>query len=185
MPGPACNVHALGKVWVAVSENSTLLCCLIDDGKKSIWDYTDDEAETVGATGAQAPCESMKEGTLPGVTQSATEEQASSSNWPAQQESAEVKDEKEDVKSMEASEVIAELGKTDAELAEQMEEIEAVEEAQDAAMLQKPDFVKTIRCRRRSWTIFIRSFTSRKKRPSNIWIFLPKLQNQRLFRRDV
>ena len=43
---------------------------------------------------------------------------------------------------MEASEVIAELGKMDAELAEQMEEIEAVEEAQDAAMLQKPDFVK-------------------------------------------
>ena len=76
------------------------------------------------------------------MTQSATEEQASSSNWPAQQESAEVKDEKEDVKSMEASEVIAELSKMDAEVAEQMEEIEAVEEAQDAAMLQKPDFVK-------------------------------------------
>ncbi len=49
-PDPARTVQPQGQVWIAVSENSTLLCCLIEDGKKSIWDDTDEEAETVGAT---------------------------------------------------------------------------------------------------------------------------------------
>ena len=75
---------------MAVSENSSLLCCLIEDGRKSIWSDTEDEAEAVGATGAQESSE-----TLPGVTQSTTKEQASSSNRPLPQDSAETKDEKD------------------------------------------------------------------------------------------
>ena len=78
---------------------------------------------------------------MPGVTQSATEEPASSSSRPNQQEAAEVKDEDKDAKPMDASAMIAEITKMEEVLAERMEEIEAAE-AQDTAMPQKLDFAK-------------------------------------------
>ena len=96
-----------------------------------------------------------------------------------------MKDEKEDVKSMEASEVIAELSKMDAELAEQMEEIEAVEEAQDAAMLQKPDFLKNDKMSQKKLDDLYKELYFKEEKTEQYLDFLPKLHNQRLFRRDV
>ena len=132
---PGSPVQAQGEVWIPISENSTLLCCLIEDGKKSIWSDTEDEKadekEAGGATGAQSS------ETLPRVTSSTTDVQASSSNRPLPQDSAETKDE-EDAKDMPRIN-LEDLAKSMAE----QETLDALgealnQEAKDEAMPQGP-----------------------------------------------
>ena len=78
----------VGKVWIAVSEKSTIRCCFEEEGKRSIWDEKDENA---GASGSQEPKKTTEDSSLPGVTQST--EQASSFSQPVQQGVPEVKDE--------------------------------------------------------------------------------------------
>ena len=65
---PNRPVDAQGEIWIMISENSRLLCELVEDGKKSIWS----DAEDGGATEAQSS------GTQPRVTSSTTEAASSS-----------------------------------------------------------------------------------------------------------
>ena len=42
---PNRPVQAQGEIWITISENSRLLCELVEDGKQSIWSDAEDEKE--------------------------------------------------------------------------------------------------------------------------------------------
>ena len=115
---PNQQVDAQGEIWIMISENSRLICELVEGGKKSIWDDAD--------TGnAEEPASSSKREVTPSITEASSSSNTvlpSGSQQPPTQTEA-----KEEIDL--------------AELAQKIEEQEFVDSLEDALDVDMPEEV--------------------------------------------